>query len=566
MALQLNHIYNGDCVERLAELTPGSIDLVFADPPFNIGYEYDVYEDEKSRDDYLAWSRRWLSGVFRCLKSSGTFWLAIGDEFAAELKMAAQYDVGFHCRSWVIWYYTFGVNCARGFSRSHTHLFHFVKDRSNFVFNGDNPTVRVASARQLVYADGRANPKGRLPDNTWILRPQDAPGSFAPRHDTWYFARVAGTFKERQGFHGCQMPEQLMGRIIRISSNPRDVVLDPFSGSGTTLAVAKKLGRQWLGFELSAEYASRIDERIKKILPGDALDGSENPLASAPTTPHGKKKLRVHKGRPVPSADPEIACKVRSAFERSSDGFSADHLLCDPELARLFVQECKRQDIPGSEFVWNRILLRLRKSGKLPKAVRPGMRGTLAEMDAYSFASEIAWRLLEIDYGLTLDDIFCHPEAVLEFDRIAQDFAPGYSPFAYRWAALALRKRAVQAKTMALSMRDAWRTPLPRSKELSAVQPTAYDGCGVYVVANPAQTLYVGATLTLSARIEHVQSAECWARLGATTIRVVPADENSMFGIQSILIHRTNPLMNAGVLRPKLAGHSKPRREPAAAE
>ena len=60
---------------------------------------------------------------------------------------------------------------------------------------------------------------------------------------------MAGTFKEREGFHGCQMPEQLLGRIIRCSSNPSDVVLDPFGGSGTTFSVAKKLGRQWLGFE-----------------------------------------------------------------------------------------------------------------------------------------------------------------------------------------------------------------------------------------------------------------------------------------------------------------------------
>ena len=60
-------------------------------------------------------------------------------------------------------------------------------------------------------------------------RPQDAPGAFTEEHDTWYFARVAGTFKERQGFHGCQMPERLLGRIIRTSSNPRDVVMDPFS-------------------------------------------------------------------------------------------------------------------------------------------------------------------------------------------------------------------------------------------------------------------------------------------------------------------------------------------------
>ena len=174
MSLKKNEIHQGDCVELLGSLETGSIDLVFADPPFNIGYEYDVYDDTKESTDYLAWSRKWIRGVYRALKPNGTFWLAIGDEYAAELKIEAQ-NAGFHCRSWVIWYYTFGVNCVNGFSRSHTHLFHFVKDKSNFTFNRFNPQIRVKSARQLVYGDNRANPLCRLPDNTWILRPQDAP-------------------------------------------------------------------------------------------------------------------------------------------------------------------------------------------------------------------------------------------------------------------------------------------------------------------------------------------------------------------------------------------------------
>ncbi len=107
-----------DCIDGLAAVPAGSIDLVFADPPFNIGYEYDTYDDRQSRDEYLAWCRRWIEGVYRGLKPSGTFWLAIGDERAAELKLLSQ-EIGFHCRSWVIWYYTFGVNCTHKFSRSH---------------------------------------------------------------------------------------------------------------------------------------------------------------------------------------------------------------------------------------------------------------------------------------------------------------------------------------------------------------------------------------------------------------------------------------------------------------
>ncbi|QDV12470.1 DNA adenine methyltransferase YhdJ [Rosistilla oblonga] len=293
MALELNRLHQGDCVEKLAEIEAGTIDLCFADPPFNIGYKYDVYDDRQDDGDYLDWCQQWMAGVHRALRPDGTFWLAIGDEYAAELKVRATRELGFVCRSWVIWYYTFGVNCKYGFSRSHTHLFHFVKDPEAFTFNSDDPAIRVPSARQLVYGDGRANPKGRLPDNTWVLRPQDLPEGFQSDGDTWYFPRVAGTFKERQGFHGCQMPEQLMGRIVRACSNPGDTVLDPFAGSGTTLVVAKKLGRQWLGSELSPEYAARIEQRLDETEVGAPLSGAENPLTSVPNTANGKRQRGI---------------------------------------------------------------------------------------------------------------------------------------------------------------------------------------------------------------------------------------------------------------------------------
>jgi site-specific DNA-methyltransferase (adenine-specific) len=88
------------------------------------------------------------------------------------------------------------------------------------------------------------------------------------------------------------MPEQLLGRIIRACSNPGDLVLDPFGGSGTTLAVAKKLGRSFLGLELSVEYAARIDARLAAINAGDPLDGAAEPLKSAPATAAGRRLVR----------------------------------------------------------------------------------------------------------------------------------------------------------------------------------------------------------------------------------------------------------------------------------
>lgn len=296
--ITLDRVHHLDCLAGLAEMSADYVDLAFADPPFNIGYDYDTYDDRRAADDYLRWSQNWIAAVVRVLKPNGAFWLAIGDEFAAELKVLCTRDLGLHCRNWVVWFYTFGVHCTRKFTRSHAHLLYFVKNPRSFTFNAD--AVRVPSARQLVYADKRAEPKGRLPDDTWmtppdlppdtptrdgfVLRPQDIPDRFPPRSDTWYFPRVAGTFSERRGWHGCQMPEQLLGRIIRACSNKGDLVLDPFAGSGTTLAVAKKLGRRFVGFEMSESYANNIEARLNSINPGDPLTGPENGATSAPPT------------------------------------------------------------------------------------------------------------------------------------------------------------------------------------------------------------------------------------------------------------------------------------------
>ncbi|MDA0255301.1 MAG: site-specific DNA-methyltransferase [Planctomycetota bacterium] len=298
----LDDISRGDCLELLGRIPADSVHLAFADPPFNIGYDYDSYDDHRTAADYLAWSRQWMEGVLRVLRPDGTFWLAIGDEYAAELKVMATRELGLTCRSWVVWYYTFGVHCKYKFARSHAHLFHFVKDSEDFTFNVD--AIRVPSARELVYADKRANSAGRLPDDTWILRPQDLPDGFTADGDTWYFPRVCGTFKERSGWHGCQMPEQLLGRIIRASSNEGDTVLDPFAGSGTTLAVAKKLGRRYLGCELSEAYAERIEERLAAIRPGQPLDGAPEPLKSVPATAAGRRRKPAKKPAASPTRKP----------------------------------------------------------------------------------------------------------------------------------------------------------------------------------------------------------------------------------------------------------------------
>jgi site-specific DNA-methyltransferase (adenine-specific) len=543
--LPKNQIHQGDCVDLLNKAEQGSVDLVFADPPFNIGYQYDVYDDTQQEDDYLKWCRQWIGGVHRVLKPNGTFWLAIGDEYAAELKIEAQ-KAGFHCRSWVIWYYTFGVNCVNGFSRSHTHLFHFIKDPKDFTFNRPNPQIRVKSARELVYADNRANPNGRLPDNTWILRPQDAPMSFGPGHDTWCFSRVAGTFKEREGFHGCQMPEQLLARIIRTSSRPQELVLDPFGGSGTTLCVAKKLGRQWLGFELSADYVNYINERLDATSVGAAIDGPEDPIRSSPSTVKGRRRKKPF--------DEATEKAVIAAYQRVGQGYPADYLLCDKQLNAEFVAECLDQGIGGGAFLWNRYLLQLRKAGKLPASThRPG-RITSEQMDRFGFASEVAWRLLAIDYRKTLDDILCSPEFAAEFDRLAAEFGPqdaGATSLDYRRAVLSIRKRSNAARAGGAEKFSQW---MRRTKKLPRIgiddSLEKLETPGVFLLCAGDVGFYAGESENIRLRIEQAMENPNWSGLEPDSVAYVKSDESfaTRYALKSALARRESPLLNCRLL------------------
>ncbi|MCU0705783.1 MAG: site-specific DNA-methyltransferase [Fimbriiglobus sp.] len=291
-----NEVWTGDCLQLLEQVPTGSVDLAFADPPFNIGYEYDQYQDRRTKDDYLAWAEKWLAAVKRTLKPTGAIFVAIGDEYVAEHKVRMD-ALGLTLRNWVVWHYTFGVSCTKKFNRSHAHILYYVVDPKRFTFNAD--TVRVKSARLTEYADRRANPLGKLPDDTWYLRPQEADDHFRSSDDTWAVSRVCGTFHERTG-HPCQMPEAVLERIIRVASNEGDVVLDPFAGSGTTLAVAKRLRRRFLGTELSAAYAEGVRERLRTVMP-ETSETKRPVKVSLPRGPGMTKSepagLRVRKPR-----------------------------------------------------------------------------------------------------------------------------------------------------------------------------------------------------------------------------------------------------------------------------
>lgn len=597
-------ILHGDCVDLLREQANESVDMVFADPPFNIGFEYDQYHDDHAEDDYIAWCRDWMSEILRVLKPGGAFWLAIGDEFAADLRVEAHRNIGFLPCNWIVWYYTFGQNCKRKFNRSHVHVFHFTKEgAAEHTFNAQDPKVRVPSARALVYGDKRANPTGRLPDDTWILRPQDlrdSPDAFQPMDDTWFFSRVAGTFKERQGFHGCQMPEQLLGRIMRISSNPGDLVLDPFSGSGTTLAVAKKLGRRWLGFDLSEDYVRYANERLDKAAEGDELSGPEDPVSSSPTTAAGRrlkdhpllptfekedfepelkqavveedisaavtKKGSIESKRPTETAPPVSLRDMQrqaivDAFLETHDGFSVDWLLCEPELQDAFHKACRDAGLIGRPGDWNRELLKLRKAGKLTRkdGDKHGwlkkVEFSAEQRDAFAFAGEIAWAELERKFaGWSLDALLCSPGKAYLFDRTAGRYVKGHGAAELRWAALRLRKARHSLAAEAKQYHYVFQT-----RDFSRFQPWTrmrFDKLagkpGLYLLRNKAkETLYLGETLDLGRRLAtHAVAAapgRAVTQVSCILSEELPSDEYREL-LWTDLVRRYSPRLNIPAL------------------
>lgn len=260
-------LVHADCLDFLPTIPAGTVELAFADPPFNIDRDYDVCDDNRPAEEYLAWSEAWIRLVHDALHPAGSFWIAIGDEFVSEIDVIAK-KVGFFKRSHVVWMYTFGMACSRQFSRSHTHLLYYTKHKKRFTFNTIGDLVRVPSARAQVYDDPRANPAGKLPDNTWVLSTAELEATIHCDMDTWLESRICGTFKERQQWMDNQMPIKVMERILLSTSNPGGLVLDPFGGAFTTAAAAILTGRQFVGCELSRDYWRQAVQRIEKLQDG----------------------------------------------------------------------------------------------------------------------------------------------------------------------------------------------------------------------------------------------------------------------------------------------------------
>lgn len=249
-----NILICGDAIQEMSKLPSESVDLIIADPPYNLGKDYGNNRDLKAWHEYERFTIDWLAGAVRLLKPTGSLYIFMGVRFISSLFLIIEEEFGLYFNSWITWHYTQGMGRKKGFSPRHEDILFFNRSKE-FTFNLDD--VRVP---QKYYRE-RNNMTGANPG------------------DVWQFSHVHYCSAERET-HPTQKPEALIERMIRASSNPGDLVLDPFVGSGTTCRVAKVLGRCSIGIDINPEYIEMSKRRTDS--PSDQFDSFDPRLNRTP--------------------------------------------------------------------------------------------------------------------------------------------------------------------------------------------------------------------------------------------------------------------------------------------
>ncbi len=252
-------LWIGDAVAWLRSLETESVDMVFADPPYNIKKaEWDTFE---SQAHYVEWSLQWIKEAARVLKPTGTLYICGFSETLTDLKLpASRYFEG--CR-WLVWHYKNKANLGSDWGRSHESILHFRKSQQ-FTFNTDdvripygNHTLKYPEhpqAETSQYGKGSSRK-----DALWQPHPRGA----KPR-DVIEIPTTCNGMHEKTP-HPTQKPEELLRKLILASSNMGDLVVDPFLGSGTTAVVAEQLRRRWKGCDIVLDYCQWAAHRIELV-------------------------------------------------------------------------------------------------------------------------------------------------------------------------------------------------------------------------------------------------------------------------------------------------------------
>ena len=240
----------GDCRELLKDVPSQSVKLVVTSPPYNIGKHYGKYSDKMPLEEWKELIRAVTKEVYRILTPDGSFFLNLSpvpygkDKEILPLPFIGyeiMQECGLHLRNMITWTFNNMQNCTNRLSGRYENILWGVKDLSNYVFNLDDIRIPYITQNDKRLEGG----KGRNPT------------------DVWYFDRVNNMTKKKLGLqHPTVYPLPMIMRILQMSSNPGDTILDPFLGSGTSLVAAKLLDRNGIGFELDAKYVDEIEMRL----------------------------------------------------------------------------------------------------------------------------------------------------------------------------------------------------------------------------------------------------------------------------------------------------------------
>jgi adenine-specific DNA-methyltransferase len=243
-------IYHGNCIEVLdREIRDGSVDLIFADPPYNIGKKFNGKKEKWDSDEhYLNWCYSWLDLCIKKLKPSGSLYVMTATQSMPFFDIHLRNKINILSR--IAWYYdSSGVQAKNYFGSLYEPILFCVKDKENYTFNADDILVEAKTGAVRKLIDYRKS----VPT---LYSSKKIPGNI------WEFPRVRYRMDEYEN-HPTQKPIALLERVIKASSNPGDLVLDPFSGTFTTSFVAQQLGRKSCGIEQEDEYVKIGLRRLK---------------------------------------------------------------------------------------------------------------------------------------------------------------------------------------------------------------------------------------------------------------------------------------------------------------
>ena len=250
--------------EIMSEIPDNSVDLIVTSPPYNIDIKYGnktskgkiveskgvKYSDKMSEEEYREMLRKVFQECKRVLKDNGSIWIniknrLINDEVVPPFWIQ-DYFSDMYLKNLLVWNFDWGGSTNKRFAPRYEFIFWYTMDKKNYTFNLDDVKVPALNYRPDRYKTQLKNPS-----------------------DVWRISMVSGNFAERTN-HPAQYPERLIERVILAGSNKGDVVLDPFMGSGTTAVVAKKLKRNYIGYELVEEYVEMANNRLKNV--GDDVE------------------------------------------------------------------------------------------------------------------------------------------------------------------------------------------------------------------------------------------------------------------------------------------------------